>query len=132
MSVLRMDHLVITVSDLDRAVAFYCNVLDLKLVNKNAENTLATLAAGELLIRLQTPRRSGALVAAAPAPGTSDLCLEVDEEPAETLARMERLDIDVVAGPVTRHGMRGKMQSVYVRDPDGSLIELASYGHQPR
>lgn len=128
MSVLRMDHLVITVSDLDRAVEFYCNAIGLKLIDQNAEGTLATLAAGEQLIRLQTPERAGALVAAAPAPGTSDLCLEVKEAPAETIARMERLDVEVVAGPVTRHGVRGEMQSVYVRDPDGSLIELASYG----
>lgn len=128
MSILRMDHLVITVSDLDHAVEFYCKAIDLKLIDQNAEGTLATLAAGEQLIRLQAPERAGALVAAAPVPGTSDLCLEVEESPAETIARMERLGIEVVAGPVTRHGVRGKMQSVYVRDPDGSLIELASYG----
>ena len=60
-------------------------------------------------------------------PGTSDLCFVVDEEIDEILAILHQNAIDVELGPVQRVGAIGKIYSIYLRDPDGNLIELSTY-----
>ncbi|MEE1296998.1 MAG: VOC family protein [Bifidobacterium sp.] len=126
MSVPRVDHIVIPVSDLEASITFYRDAVGLNLLDTNKEATLATLRAGEQLVKLETPNRQG-LVAAQVVPGSADLCFQSDTEPEATLARMRSLGVRVVAGPVEKQGPQGVMVSVYVRDPDGSLVEIAHY-----
>ena len=61
-------------------------------------------------------------------PGSSDLCFVWPGTTEEALAHLERLGVAVEQGPVPRNGARGPGSSVYFRDPDGSLLELISYG----
>lgn len=70
----------------------------------------------------------GALVARDPVrPGTSDLCLVWPGSVEAAIEHLERLGVEVEAGPVERSGGRGTGTSVYFRDPDGSLLELIAY-----
>ena len=126
MSVVRVDHIVIPVNDLAASIRFYRDAVGLEPVDTNAEGTLATLRAGDQLVKLETPDRSG-LVATCVVTGSADLCFQSDDEPGATLARMRGLGVPIVAGPAEKHGARGVMASVYVRDPDGSLVEIAHY-----
>ncbi len=72
--------------------------------------------------------RAGAEIAPharAPAPGSADLCLLVDADPEEVVATLEAAGVPVEVGPVRRTGATSALTSVYVRDPDGNLVELA-------
>lgn len=124
-----IDHIVVAVSSLETAVPFYRDVAGLELIDAAGE--VATFRCGDQLLKLETPERVGALVAARIVPGSSDLCLEVDAPVQETLARLDKMGINPVAGPVERVGARGPMASVYLRDPDGSLVELCHYRSRP-
>lgn len=122
-----VDHVVITVSDLDTSLEFYQDAVGLEVVDRNEEGTLATLRAGSQLVRLQTAGRKSSLMAVAPVPGSTDMCFVSPDAPEATAARFQHAGAPVVAGPVEKHGSRGPRMSVYTRDPDGSLIEVAHY-----
>lgn len=62
-----------------------------------------------------------------PEPGSEDFCLVVDGTVEGTRSHLRDAGVEVVAGPVEKVGARGPMRSVYVRDPDGNLVELAHY-----
>jgi catechol 2,3-dioxygenase-like lactoylglutathione lyase family enzyme len=66
--------------------------------------------------------------AADPTPGAADFCLVVDEPISTVVERVENAGVSLVEGPGRRVGARGEMESVYVRDPDGNLVEFAHYG----
>ena len=65
--------------------------------------------------------------AARPTPGSADLCLITTTPPAAVLAHLEAQHVPVEDGPVPRTGARGLIASIYIRDPEGNLIEIASY-----
>jgi len=62
-----------------------------------------------------------------PTPGSMDLCLISDQPIPKLVARLEKQNITIIEGPVTRQGAQGMMESVYIRDPDNNLIEIAHY-----
>ncbi|MFC6645352.1 VOC family protein [Granulicella cerasi] len=62
-----------------------------------------------------------------PTPGSADLCFITDQEPEETLAHLREQEIPIEQGPTARNGAMGPMQSIYFRDTDGNLIEVAKY-----
>ncbi|MBQ8919612.1 MAG: VOC family protein [Acidaminococcaceae bacterium] len=62
-----------------------------------------------------------------PVPGSLDLCFETEDDIEEVYAELQRKNAPLVTGIVNRNGAKGKMHSVYLRDPDGNLVELASY-----
>jgi catechol 2,3-dioxygenase-like lactoylglutathione lyase family enzyme len=69
--------------------------------------------------------------AARPVPGSADLCLVTTTPPDEVIAHFRAQGVPVEEGPVPRTGARGPITSVYFRDPDGNLIEVASYPADP-
>jgi catechol 2,3-dioxygenase-like lactoylglutathione lyase family enzyme len=66
-----------------------------------------------------------------PVPGSADLCLVTTTPPDEIIAHLRAEQVPVEEGPVPRTGARGPITSVYFRDPDGNLIEVASYPADP-
>jgi catechol 2,3-dioxygenase-like lactoylglutathione lyase family enzyme len=82
---------------------------------------------GEQKINLHEAGRESEPKARVPAPGGADLCFVVEQSLAEWEEHLSELGVPLVAGPVPRDGALGPMTSIYVRDPDGNLIELASY-----
>ncbi|MGC4890890.1 VOC family protein [Micromonospora sp. DT227] len=128
MELLGLDHLVLTVGSIDRSTAFYGGVLGLRVVRRDDR---AALHAGHQMINLHQVDHSVDPRAAAPTPGAGDLCL-VSAEPIDAvLDDLRRAGVTVVAGPVARDGALGAMTSVYVRDPDGNLVEIAHYPGEP-
>ena len=87
-------------------------------------------AIGEQRLNVHGPGTDvGSLVAREPVrPGTGDLCFEWPGPIEEAVEHLRAHGVEPEAGPVERTGARGKGQSVYLRDPDGSLLELISYG----
>src|SRR5690349_17410266 len=120
-----IDHLVLTVRDLGAATAFYTRVLGMEAVTFGADR--GALVFGSQKINLHEAGREFEPKAAAPTPGSADLCFVTTEAPAAVLAHLKTCGVQVVDGPVTRTGARGPIVSVYFRDPDGNLLEVSSY-----
>jgi catechol 2,3-dioxygenase-like lactoylglutathione lyase family enzyme len=126
---LRLDHVVIAVSDWARSNAFYADVLGAEVV-RHGEGYAYVI--GDQRLNVHGPRVEPDPVAADPVrPGNSDLCIEW-QGPIETAVRhLESRGVDVELGPVDREGARGEGKSVYFRDPDGTLLEFIAYGPAP-
>lgn len=118
-----LDHLVITVTDIPRAVDFYSRVLGLEVRYRDRERV--DLILGDLALRLHWTATDIAPQAATPTPGSLDLCLR-SMLPLEEVARhLEALEVEIELGPVERQGATGRIASLYLRDPDGNLIEIS-------
>lgn len=118
-----LDHLVITVTDISRAVDFYSRVLGLEVRYRDRERV--DLILGDLALRLHWTATDIEPKAATPTPGSLDLCLR-SMLPLEEVARhLEALEVEIELGPVERQGATGMLESLYLRDPDGNLIELS-------
>jgi dethiobiotin synthetase len=124
-----LDHLVIAVSDWDRANAFYRDVVGAEVVRAPGDPArFRYRLAGRQQLNVHGPGMDPQPVARIPAaPGMADLCF-VWPGPIEAAAAHLRANgVEVEEGPVPRNGARGPAQSVYFRDPDGSLLEFMSY-----
>lgn len=120
-----LDHLVLTVTDLDRTVDFYERVLGMRPVTFG--NGRRALKFGRRKLNLHAAGHEFEPRAARPAPGSADLCFLTTVPPGAVISHLEIQHVAVESGPVTRAGAHGAIRSVYVRDPDGNLIEIASY-----
>lgn len=119
-----LDHLVLTVADVERTVAFYADVLGMEPVEFG--DGRRALAFGPSKINLHRAGHEFEPRAERPTPGSADLCfitLDPLEQVQEGLARH---GVAVEEGPVERTGARGRLRSVYLRDPDGNLIEISN------
>jgi catechol 2,3-dioxygenase-like lactoylglutathione lyase family enzyme len=127
MVAIRLDHCVIAVSDWERSNRFYRNILGAELVELDKGRFAYRF--GEQQLNVHGPGSEPHPRAADPVrPGNSDLCF-VWEGPIEGAVEHLRHElVEVELGPVERAGARGTGTSVYFRDPDGSLLELISYG----
>lgn len=119
-----LDHLVLTVADAERTVAFYGRVLGMRPVTFG--NGRRALAFGTSKINLHTAGRELLPRAARPTPGSADLCLLTDMSQQDVLAHLAACGVPVEEGPVPRTGARGPVTSTYVRDPDGNLVEIST------
>ena len=120
-----LDHIVLTVADMERTCDFYRKVLELEVTV--FEDGRRALAFGQQKINLH---QAGAEIkpnAASAAPGTGDLCFVTDTPIDEVAEALALFLVDIVHGPVAQNGARGPMRSIYFRDPDGNLIEVANY-----
>jgi catechol 2,3-dioxygenase-like lactoylglutathione lyase family enzyme len=123
---LALDHVVIAVSDVERARRFYQDVLDAEVVQLARGRVAFRLGAQQL--NVHAPGTDAAPLARVPVvPGGSDLCFVWPGDVAGAVLHLEQLGIEIELGPVERTGARGPGRSVYFRDPDGSLLELLSY-----
>lgn len=125
MHVNRLDHLVLTVADIDKTIDFYTRVLGMRDITFGAGRR--ALAFGTSKINLHLAGHELEPKAARPTPGSADLCLIVEDSPEEILAQLRTAGVPVEEGPVDRTGATGPIRSIYLRDPDANLIELSSY-----
>lgn len=128
-AITHLDHLVLTVVDIDRSVAFYQRVLGMTPVVFGEGRS--ALEFGDSKINLHRAGEEIAPHAARPVPGSADLCLITTAPPEQVLAHLNVEQVQVEEGPVPRTGARGPVTSVYIRDPDENLIEIASYPAAP-
>ncbi|MBX9633967.1 MAG: VOC family protein [Magnetospirillum sp.] len=120
-----LDHLVLTVADIERTVDFYCGILGMQRVAFGAGRV--ALAFGAQKINLHQQGREFEPKAAVPMPGSADLCFVVGLPLSQVVAQLTDAGVALEEGPVARTGAMGPITSVYVRDPDGNLIELSQY-----
>jgi catechol 2,3-dioxygenase-like lactoylglutathione lyase family enzyme len=120
----RLDHLVLTVVDVDATCDFYTKVLGMERVVQEGR---VSLVFGSQKINLHQRGREFEPKAAHPTPGSADFCLITSTSLDEVIVHLEAMRVEIEVGPVGRNGALGKMRSVYVRDPDGNLVEIANY-----
>ena len=119
-----LDHLVLTVADPEATGDFYARVLGMEPVTFG--DGRRALAFGDQKINLHRAGAEFEPKAARPTPGSGDLCF-LTETPLEDVARhLAAEGVAVEEGPVARTGATGPLRSVYLRDPDGNLIEIAN------
>jgi catechol 2,3-dioxygenase-like lactoylglutathione lyase family enzyme len=124
MQVHSLDHLVLTVRNLRATIDFYTRALGMTEVTFGAGRK--ALAFGTQKINLHEAGREFEPKADTPTPGSADLCF-LTETPVEDHAKhLAALGIAVIEGPVARTGAVGPLWSIYVRDPDSNLIEIAN------
>ncbi len=119
-----IDHVVLTVRDIPASVAFYTCVLGMREVIFGGDRR--ALAFGRCKLNLHQAGREFEPKAAHPTPGAADLCLLARTSIADITRQLAAQGVAIEAGPVERTGAQGPLLSVYVRDPDGNLIELSN------
>ena len=120
-----LDHLVLTVQDIPRAIRFYVEVLGMQEVTFG-DNRKA-LAYGQQKINLHKFGEEFEPKAFAPLPGSADLCFVIDGALEEFIKHLNENNIEILQGPIARTGALGAINSVYIRDHDQNLIELSTY-----
>ncbi len=121
----RIDHLVLTVFDLDRTLDFYSRVLGMEPVTFAGGRR--GLAFGRQKLNLHQAGREFEPRALKPNPGAIDLCLVATTPLEEVMAVLRAAGVAILEGPVPKTGALGPLRSVYFRDPDGNLIEVSNY-----
>ena len=118
-----LDHFVLTTSDLDRCLGFYAGVLGMKL-ERYGEGRIA-LRFGSHKINVHPPGFVAGIKATVPTPGSLDLCFLSELPMRDIIGRLEAHRVPIEQGPVRRAGAQFELESVYVRDPDGNLVEIS-------
>jgi catechol 2,3-dioxygenase-like lactoylglutathione lyase family enzyme len=119
-----IDHVVLTAGDLESTVAFYCDVLGLE-IEEFGEGRFA-LTFGDQKINLHQSGQEFEPKAARPAVGGLDICFLTETPIGEVQAGLEEKGVHIEQGPVPRAGATGPLMSIYLRDPDGNLVEIAN------
>ena len=122
-----LDHLVLTVKDVDASCDFYSKVLGMQVVTFGTGRK--ALVFGAQKINLHQFGNEFEPKAANPTPGSADLCFITSVPLDEVIAHLMASDIEIIEGPVQRTGAQGPIISVYFRDPDMNLIEVANHEH---
>ena len=125
MNIDHLDHLVLTVRDIAAACDFYSRVLGMEVVTFG-DNRKA-LRFGQQKINLHEVGHEFEPKAAQPVPGSADLCFISNDPIDAIIAHLQVSGVPIIEGPVQRTGAAGTIVSVYLRDPDGNLIEISNY-----
>ncbi len=123
----RLDHLVLTVRNVETTCAFYSNVLGMEVVT--FENGRKALSFGSQKINLHEAGKEFEPKAYRPTPGSADLCFTTTTPIEQVVKQLELSKVRILEGPIKRTGALGQMMSVYFRDPDLNLIEVSNYGN---
>ena len=124
MTLEKLDHFVLPVSDVDGIAMFYTTYL--RMEKRVFGDGRVALHFGDQKINLHPAGWDYEPKATVSIAGTADLCFIVSE-PVELLrAQLVQQGIEIIEGPVLRTGATGGLRSIYIRDPDGNLIELSN------
>jgi catechol 2,3-dioxygenase-like lactoylglutathione lyase family enzyme len=131
MAVRGIDHVVVTVADVERTVTFYVDVLGAEVQRLDqfrrgdADNITLVIGANRINVHPFPPRTEPRLVARQPTPGSADLCFRWDGAIEAAIDLLTAHGLPLVEGPVPRQVLDGSSAvSIYTRDPDGNLIEF--------
>jgi catechol 2,3-dioxygenase-like lactoylglutathione lyase family enzyme len=118
-----LDHLVLTTADEAACTRFYVDVLGMSL--ESFAGGRKAFRFGHQKINLHVKGREFEPKAHTPVPGALDLCFIAAIPLDEAIARLNAAGVAILEGPVARTGATGELRSIYVRDPDLNLIEIA-------
>ncbi len=121
----RLDHLVLTVRDVEATCRFYETVLGMRREEFGAARI--ALHFGRQKINVHPYPSPVEIVAKDPRPGTADLCFVTETPIAQVAAHLKACGVEIESGPVECTGAQGPMTSLYCRDPDGNILEVSNY-----
>ena len=124
MNISQLDHMVMTVRDIEQTCHFYSEVLGLEVVSYGDNRKAIFL--GNQKIKLHEFGKEYKPHAKYPSPGSADLCFLTDMQMQYVVEQLAEKKVKIVDGPVQRIGTHGHILSVYIKDPDGNLIEIAN------
>ncbi|MCG8016489.1 MAG: VOC family protein [Candidatus Thiodiazotropha sp. 'RUGA'] len=124
MKITQLDHLVLTVRDIRVSCDFYTRILGMQLVEFAGDRK--ALRFGSQKINLHQHQKEFEPKAALPTPGSADLCFLTEVPVSEVADHLQRNKIEIIEGPLERTGAEGPILSIYLRDPDGNLLEIAN------
>ncbi|MEG1755452.1 MAG: VOC family protein [Clostridia bacterium] len=119
----KIDHMVITTAKLSDCIAFY-EALGFRAQDADGRWELFS---SDFKINVHCKGQELEPKAENVQTGSADFCFEIDGSLAACRDELTKSGLEIELGIVTRHGIRGEMKSLYLRDPDGNLIELCSY-----
>ncbi|UCF85811.1 MAG: VOC family protein [Desulfobacteraceae bacterium] len=125
MRITHIDHLVLTVEDINKTTLFYESVLGME--KEMFGESRVALKFGNQKINVHQKGKEFEPKAKTPTPGSADLCFITDTEIIQTIEHIKSKGIEIIEGPVERTGAEGSILSIYFRDPDCNLIEVAYY-----
>jgi catechol 2,3-dioxygenase-like lactoylglutathione lyase family enzyme len=120
-----VDHLILTVANVAVTAEWYARVLQMQVVT--FEGNRRALRFGSQKVNLHEAGREFEPKALHPTPGSADVCFVTLDPLAEWQKHLKQCGVEIVEGPIAQLGALGPMQSIYLCDPDGNLIELATY-----
>lgn len=121
----RVDHLVLTTTNLDTCLDFYQRILKMSVITFGEQRY--SLQFGQQKINIHQYGKEFEPKAHLPVPGSLDLCFISDIPLLDVQKHLEQQDVKIIEGPVQRTGATGKILSLYLRDPDLNLIEISQY-----
>jgi catechol 2,3-dioxygenase-like lactoylglutathione lyase family enzyme len=130
----RIDHIVMNCRDVETTASWYERALGFKreVYTSPAEpGERIALKFGQQKFNLRQTGNSGWVTCKVDAPGSLDLCFITDGSLQPVIDRLKSLGIAITVGPAPRTGALGRMTSIYCEDPDGNLVEVATYAAQP-
>lgn len=119
-----IDHLVLTVKDIDKSISFYSKVMGMQPISFGDGRRALTF--GSMKINLHQQGNEFEPKAQQPTPGSADLCFITSVPLQEVMKHLSSCDVSLIEGPVQRSGATGPIISVYFRDPDLNLIEVSN------
>src|SRR3989338_8485208 len=123
-----IDHFVLTVRDIGAACEFYTRVLAMQVVTfGSGRKALQFGEFGEHKIDLHEAGKEFEPKASKPTPGSGDVCFITRTPLERVVGHLRSCDVEILEVPVKRTGALGTIESIYIRDPDGNLIEIANY-----
>jgi catechol 2,3-dioxygenase-like lactoylglutathione lyase family enzyme len=124
----RIDHVVLNCRDIGAMAAWYQRVLGMERVEFGSDRRLALKFGSQKINLRPTGPAADWPTGAVDAPGTLDICFITTSSPEDVVHRLRACGVIVTEGPVQRTSALGTMTSVYCRDPEGNLVEIARYG----
>jgi catechol 2,3-dioxygenase-like lactoylglutathione lyase family enzyme len=124
MKIDHLDHVVLTVQDIKATCAFYQKVFGMESVHFGPDRT--ALQFGQQKLNLHEVGKEFEPKALRPTPGSADLCFLTSIPLEQVIAHLQACEVPLVEGPVNKTGATGPLRSLYVRDPDGNLLEIGN------
>lgn len=125
MKISHLDHLVLSVADIETTCQFYQSTLNFEVIT--FQESRKALQFGSQKINLHQIGKEFEPKALKPTTGSADLCFIAKTPLNEVIAHLQSLNIKIIEGPIERTGAMGKILSIYIRDPDQNLIEVSNY-----
>ncbi|WP_315791355.1 VOC family protein [Fischerella sp. JS2] len=125
MNIDRIDHLVLTVRNIEATCEFYRRILEIQVLTFG--NNRKALQIGQQKINLHELGKEFEPKAMHPTPGSADICLIATTPLFEIKEHIAACGVEILEGPVKRTGAVGEIESIYLRDPDSNLIEVSNY-----
>jgi catechol 2,3-dioxygenase-like lactoylglutathione lyase family enzyme len=120
-----LDHFVLTVENIEKTCSFYSTVLGMDVIS--FQNGRKALKFGKQKINLHESGNEFEPKAQYPTPGSADLCFVTETSMTDIINHLNSHGAEIIEGPIQRTGAVGKLNSVYVRDPDNNLVEISVY-----